>query len=558
MEFKKTTLIALFSFFLFNLTNAQIKEEVTAVQKTLPIDYTFTDGIFSPLGIITAIDNIIVESGTLNISANTTFATITVKAGAALTVDAGATLTASLLNLKSTSSLYSSFICEGNFIGVAKYHRHTEQLGTNDLISSPVSGQLFESFALQNLNIATSGLTVAFAPFNTASGAYTNYNMLSNLLTEIESGKGYRSATTDNGDLIFTGSVITSDVNNVTISDAAAGYQWNLIGNPYPSYVDFEAFFNLNKSQFQTGAYQAIYGYDGDTSDGWLIWNQAVVDSPTVIEKLAPGQAFFVKSKMGGGTVEFKSSMRCTGDSDDFIAGRSETTSPHHGFIKLNSSSNDSNYDTQIYFNSNATSGFDPGYDSGVYGQSAPAFSLYSNLVEDNTGVALAIQALNPDSMYDAVIPLGVNASQGQEITISITETDMPDTVEIYLDDTENSTSTLLTDMDYVFTTDSDISGTGRFYLRYSSDALNIDNTTLDELNIISNNSNDTIEIKGQLYNDTKAELYDINGRLILESALNSKSTTQILDVKYLIPGIYVIALNDNTNVRHSEKLIIK
>ncbi|NRD23566.1 T9SS type A sorting domain-containing protein [Winogradskyella litoriviva] len=551
MKTLKSTFLLLFAIFAFNFTNAQIS-------------YTY-NGIWSPsnpVGVSTSDDEIEIESGVAIIDANTTCSSLVINEGATVILNSGYTLTGDV-ELYSSSYSFASIISNGTVVGDVSYYRHVAQvapIGTNDLISSPLSGQLFPDFASDNVNLPALADLRAFAPYNTATGLYENYDVKLNQYTEIESGIGYRTATTDDSELVFTGEIRTDDVLDILISDDAAGSGWNLIGNPYPSYIDFASFFAVNESQLESGLAHAIYGFDGDTSDGWVIWNQAVIDAPDVPEMIAPGQAFFVKSKPGGGLIDFTTSMRCIGSSDDFIAGRSETTSPHHGHIKLNLSSNGSNFDSDFYFNDNATCGFDPGYDSGLYGSTPPEFSIYSNLIEENSGLALAIQAMNPESMDDVVIPLGVNATQGEQITISIIETDMPENINIYLEDAVTNSSMLLNSNDYVFTPTSDVAGVGRFYLRFTNpEALSIDNSKLNTISIISNNSNKTIEINGQLENDTKAELYDINGRLILESALNTNSTTQILDVRYLIPGVYVMALNgDDTNEQRVEKLLIK
>ena len=551
MKSLKTTLLLLFALSAFNALTAQVS-----------YTYNGTWSPSSPIGISTSLDDIEIESGVVHINTSTTCASLTIYEGATVFVQTGYTLTAAFVELYSTSTEFASIISYGTIVGDVSYYRHTGQVapvGTNDLIASPLSGELFLDFAGNNFNLPSSSTLRAFAPFNTTTGAYVNYDVVSNALTEIKSGQGFRTATSDGSELVFTGTVRSDDVLDIPISDDVAGGGWNLIGNPYPSYIDFALFFEINEDQLDSGAAQAVYGYDGDASDGWIVWNQAVIDSPDIPELIAPGQAFFVKSKPGGGLIDFTRGMRTIGDTDDFIAGRSATTSPHHGHIKLNSSSTGASFDTDFYFNDNATCGFDPGYDSGIYGSTPPDFSIYSNLIEDNTGVALAIQAMDTASMNDVVIALGVNATQGQEVTFSITETDMPDNIDVYLEDALTNSSMLLNTNNYVFTAGSDVSGVGRFYLRFASQALSVLNSKLDEISIISNNSNDTIEIKGQLDNDTKAELFDTNGRLILESALNTNSTTQILDVKYLIPGVYIISLNgNNANEKRVEKLIIK
>ncbi|MFD2914033.1 T9SS type A sorting domain-containing protein [Psychroserpens luteus] len=541
------------------LQNSSDEEELS--RGTLSVSYTYngTWSPSSPIGVATSIDTITLESGTVSITADTVCDNFIVNAGAGVIIDAGVTLTTAVIDLNSTSQEFSSLISNGTIVGIVNYHRYTSQIGTNDLISSPLSNQNFGSFATANDGVlAASGAVRAFAPYNTFAGAYQNYNTVAHDVTPIEAGIGYRAATVLGGTLTFTGDVRSDDVLDVPISDAVAGGAWNLIGNPYTAYIDFEDFFMLNKAQLADDSFQAIYGYNGNPSDEWTCLNQATIDAPAGTKAIAPGQAFFVKAKAGGGLIDFTTSMRCVETSDDFIAGRTTTTSPHYGYVKLGLNSVSSNFSTDFYFNTNTTQGFDSGYDSALYSQNPPAFSIYSNLIENNTGIPLGIQASNPDNLNTVAVPLGVNANQGEEVTISIIASDMLDTVDVYLQDKANNTFTLLTNSDYVFTPSTNLSGIGRFFLRFSAETLNTTESVLETLDIYSNNNEDTIVVSGQLQSDTKAKLFDINGRMVLTNSLSANNTKNTIDVSHLSAGIYVVELNNGTNERQVQKLVIR
>ncbi|NRD20013.1 fibronectin type III domain-containing protein [Winogradskyella eckloniae] len=485
-------------------------------------------------------------------------ATVTVEEGASLTVK-GDLINNGTLILESISTKYSSLIVEGTSTGDIQYKRHINfaagagsSTNANDLISAPVTGQNFGDFRAANSNILSGNiggnLAFLFGPFSTSSDAYINYSPSDDSST-LDPGKGYRTGSTDGGTYTFDGTVQTTNV-NIPINAGGAS-DWNLIGNPYPSYIDFDTFFNLIKTQLDTGSYQAIYGYDGSAHNGWTVLNNL-----TTGQLIAPGQGFFVKSKSGGGTITFTPDMRTTGTTDDFIAGRG--INAHFGFIKLNSSSADSSFNTDFYFNSNATSSLDPGYDAALYSSTPPDFSIYSYLVENNNGTPFGIQALSELAMNDVTISLGVNATQGQEVTISILETDLPDAINVYLEDTLNNTYTLLTSEDYVFTANSNISGPGRFYLRFESNALNINETLLNSVQIIANPKTKSIEINGQLDTDTSYALYDLHGRAVLKNSLDDRISNQTIDVSQLTTGIYIIELNSANNQKRIQKLVIR
>jgi len=503
---------------------------------------------------VSSSDVIVIQSGSIEILADITLSLITVETGASIAIGTGVTVTANVV-LNSGAGEFSSLISDGNIVGTVTYNRSTAQVGINELVSPPLTGQTFSVFAVSNtLNLLASGDLRAYASYVSATGVYNNLNVQVALDGNhvLAAGNGYRAATTDGGSLVYTGDVETGTV-NLTLNDS--GLAWNLIGNPYPSYLDFESFFSTNKLELDSEN-AAIYTYSGDSNNPWVVWNQATADNKDIAELIAPGQAFFVKSKVGGGSVDFTTNMRSDGnDSEDLSRG---VVSSHYGYTKLKLSSTTAEYNTEFYFNSNASEGLDPGYDASVFGSTPPAFSIYSSLIEGDASIALAIQALNNLSMDDVVVPLGVYAGQGQELTFSVAESDISDIANVYLEDTVNNTVTLLNTGDHSFTPSTDLNGIGRFYLRFETTALSDVNVDFESLKIYVNNLAKTINIDGQLQHETNAKLYDVNGRLILSHNLDTFNTNQSIDVGVLTSGVYIVELDNNTTQKRIEKLIIK
>ena len=235
------------------------------------------------------------------------------------------------------------------------------------------------------------------------------------------------------------------------------------------------------------------------------------------------------------------------------------SNSAHHGFLKLRVDSNNSHFSTDIYFNENATLGLDPGYDALIFGGNAPAFSIYSKLVEDITdGLPFSLQALSETAMDNVTIPIGLNASQGEDLMFSISQTDLPDYINISIEDAETGSITLLNNSHYQITTSTALNGYGRFYLRIESNALDINESTINNLNIYTDYTNKTININGKVNYPTEMKLYDLTGKFILENILDSNRLDHAIDVSNLDSGIYILALIDSTNQQRIEKLIIK
>ncbi|MUU77856.1 lamin tail domain-containing protein [Winogradskyella endarachnes] len=482
--------------------------------------------------------------------------------GADLTITSGNELTINSLILESTSNSYSSLISDGIITGDVTYKRHVNTFnsttgstnGQNDLISAPVTNasQDFGTFRSINTNIPSgtvSGGTTTFYLFgpydnNAASNPYTLFSDADDA-TIITAGTGYRTASTNTSTFTFTGDVLTGTV-PVTITTGTEN-SWNLIGNPYSSYINSTDFLNEN-SAILDSEYLAIYGYDGDAANGWTVVNLANDIN------LTPGQGFMVFTDELSATVNFTPTMRRLTGGDDFIEGRSQETNVHFGLKIQNSTSS---YGTDFYFNNSATSSLDPGYDSAIFSVQLPDLYMYSHLVENNTGRALAIQSLNDTDLTDITIPLGVHTNALEQITFSIDESTLPSNVDVYLEDNAENTFTLLTAGDYTITPNTNLNGTGRFYLRFTTTALSVIDTTLNSINIYNNTNDKTIVVAGELIEETIAKLYDIQGRLVSTTVLNSNYQTQSIAVDHLNTGVYIIELN-NTKQNKKQKLILR
>ncbi|MEY8847895.1 lamin tail domain-containing protein [Psychroserpens sp. XS_ASV72] len=532
-----------------------------------PVTYTF-NGTWSPNdpnGTATASDDIVIESGDAVIISNTTCNSVTVNPGAGLTVNTGVTLEATNgLTLESTSTSYSSLILDGSVTGTLSYERHvningTGSTGSNDLVSAPLTGQAFSDFAAANPNLFDNGAGTLFlfGPFDKTTGDFVTY--ADTEAATLDASIGYRAATDDNGSLTFTGAAENGTVNNNILNSGPVRQEWNLVGNPYPSYLNVQDFLthevdtgvtNLNLFDAPSAA---IYGYDGSATNGWTIYNLATTTPSTVI---APGQGFFVSAdaaNVAAYDLEFTPAMRSTGNTDDFIVGRNAELK----YLVLNLASGNKSNNTEFYFNSNATQGFDLGYDAEVWSGVASEFAVYSHLVQANNGESMALQALNISDLSDVTIPLGVNANAGEQITFSIADTTLPSSVNVYLEDVATNTVTLLNNSDYVMTPNANLSGTGRFYLRYSEDALSTIENSIDKLNIFALNSSDQIVVSGQLFENTNLDLYDIQGRKVLSTKLDESLLQNRIDVSNINSGVYLVTVQ-NSNHSITKKVILK
>ncbi|WP_412984107.1 T9SS type A sorting domain-containing protein [Pontimicrobium sp. IMCC45349] len=509
-------------------------------------------------------DITVMNGATLEINSNDiTIKSLTVDAGGIVTIKKGNSLIISnnltnngTLTLESDSNEFSSLIINGIASGNINYERFTAQVGptgTNDLVSPPVADQQFGAFATANNGVlAASGDLRAFAPFDkTAPTAdYVNYDVTVNNTTTINPGTGYRAGTITGSTLTFNGTVNTASV-NVPISHSGNGYEaWNLVGNPYPSYLSLNEFLTENTSELDPSAV-AVYGYDGDASDGWHIWNAAYeLANPGSL--IAPGQGFFVASKTGGGSIDFTTTMRNTGSSDDFIGG--DVMNPNFALTSLELTKEANLFNTDIYFIDGQTRGLDAGYDAAAFNNNA---NIFTALVENNNGVNMAIQALPYNDFNDVVVPLGIKANAGEQVTIGLGNNTIPNTINIYLEDTINNTWTLLNNEDYTFTPSNTLNETGQLYIHFNADTLSNSESTLNNITIYTPNNSNNIIIKGQLLDNTNFSLFDVQGRIVMTKLLDSNNNTNAINISNLSSGIYIAQITSN-GINKTQKIIVE
>jgi hypothetical protein len=516
--------------------------------------------------------DIVVRAGNPTISSSSSWDSVTVNAGAGLTIGSGTNLTTTNgIDLNSASRRFSSLISDGTINGTVNYNRYTNKIGSgisggNDLVSAPLSGQSFLNFAAANPDLASNPADIsakAFATYNNVTGNYENYDTDSEpgLTADLLDGKGYRAATTDGSPLMFTGTVNTGTI-NTTIA-IGTGSIWNLVGNPFPSYLDAQAFLTANGSVIDETVldptYNAIYGYN-DSTDGtsggsiWTIINS--LQNPG--KNIAPGQGFFVASNDVGGAdnLTFAPGMRTMTGTDDFILGRTAQDSAiSHLSLMINNSTN--TYKTDFYFTDNSSLGLDPGYDAGSFDAAELEFSLYSHLVTENSGIDMAIQALANSDINDVVIPLGINAVQGQQIKVSISESDLTETTLVYLEDNVANTFTLLNTNDYIFTPLDDLTGVGRFFLHYSSTTLSLNDENLSGLQIFTSANPKLLHVNGKLSDSSILDLYDIQGRLVLTKKLDINNNSNVIGIESIGLGVYIVKLKIG-GLTKTQKVIIR
>ena len=516
--------------------------------------------------------------GTMSITGNVdNDNSITINEGSIMTLSSTSNILAEgSMVINSSSSTFGSLVMPGGaFTPDAggwsfEYGRYVNSVaGGWDLISAPVSGLTISSFVDTNSDVATNGSS----PTQYAVGVYTNtaaasaagnewqnYTSSSVGSTEFEDSKGYQMATTGGSKVEFRGvphtgtqtiDIVYSETGVGPDNVASDGSRFNLVGNPYPSYITVTDFINTNTSSLGGAGHQAVQGWTGS---GYTTKNLASGGY------IAPGQGFMVAAvgpSVGDtATITFNVGMMTSSASgaNDFV---SSMMNDNRSELFLSFNQNQIEKSTEIYFLDNVTDLLDSGYDAYVFGLEDA--KIYTRLVQDDEGVNLAIQSLAYSEMWDKVIPLGLNALGGEEMTVSISHRTTPADLNIYLEDTEEGTMTNLLEEDFVLTPAADLGGVGRFFIHMTADTMSNEDISTSMLNAYkaANANYITIEGLATQSNNINVSLFNILGRKVLNTSLSNSMNTQTISTVGMASGIYVIELESGTD-RLTKKLIIQ
>ena len=485
--------------------------------------------------------------------------------------DSNTTLTnTGTIRILSSGSAFGSLLLSGTYSesgsGTIQYSRYIAGTDYWDLIGPPLSGYSVEDFTFDNTDIATNGsspTTYAVGYYTNTSaasssnGGWTNYTS-DTYSTNMISGKGYQmstNGTATGAEVNFEGTLLTSNVQiTVTTNEAgnvsnSDGTKFELISNPYASYVSTTDFINAHKDTQLHASHAAIYGWDGT---GYDTYNLAAPGN-----NIAPGQGFFIGVRGSAGTsqtVTFTTAMQNTTGTGDFNEYDTMDNSAEL-FIQL--SQNNSDKRTRIFFLPQGTDGLDVGYDAA--GLDLGAYSIYTRLISDDVGVNMDIQTLNFDNMLGKIIPLGVNIQAGSDAELSILNSTVNSDYYVYLEDSVTGEFIDLTEENYVINSDSNIEGVGRFFIHMTADTMSSGEVSTSMLNAYKEIDASYITIEGLATqtNETKVSLYNILGREVLATTLNNNMGTQTISTVGLSAGIYVIELESGSD-RLTKKLLIK
>jgi len=351
----------------------------------------------------TAFNNVAIN-GAVTVDQDIAISDFTVLPKSSVSINSGKKLSCSDFYLQSDSTGTASFISD--VFGLKAIAEQYLKSGRNWYIASPITS-------------AQSGVIKS----TTANKLWTNNESTQTWIEIVDTTtpmsvmKGYVANVANNGVISFTGNLNTgtqsiSNLSRTGTSNAGRGF--NLVGNPYPSCVNWELATKSNLEPtmwYRTKNTNSAYVFDTYNADSHIGTNNN--GNGSVTKFIPPMQAVWVRVNADNvsGQLSFDNSMRSHPNANNLKADYEISN------IRLTVSNGKNSDETILVFNEQAGNGFDSFDSEKMFNTNNDMPELFT--LADNE--KLVINGMKPiDS--SKVIPLGFKTAKAGTFLISITE----------------------------------------------------------------------------------------------------------------------------------------
>ncbi len=483
----------------------------------------------------TAVSDVIIPTGITNMPHITALPSnpaicrnITIQNGALLTIDIGKSLTIEgdlMLNgpqaliIKSDNNGVGSIITKGNISyqnsGSVKVERWVSSSypGSDnhwEYLSSPVADASSSIFTAPNRSLWWANETINnWATISNASPV--NLTVMKGYSRKYVQSEG-------DGDMVknFIGSLNTGPLSvSLTRTENApsTGHGWNLVGNPYPGPIDWDA-----SGWTKTNVLNAIYFRHNGNICSYI--DGIGTGSPVATSIIPAMQAFWVRVPDGfsTGTLSCNNNVRVHNPTQVYKTLQNDNTL--HLFVMNHANSYTD--DTYVRFKDYASDTFDGSYDAfKIFAPDTLYPQLYTIL---NGSDFISINTFNTLT-GEKLVPLGFKSTVSGQFTITA---DMVSTFNgeghtVYLEDLLNGNIQDLADNNsYVFSS-SPCNNTSRFMLHFNPTITGITPTASGTVHIYTNE--DGIQITANENLNGELIIYDLLGQIIFHRTISGTTS---------------------------------
>jgi len=422
-----------------------------------------------------------------------------------------------VFNLMSSATGEGSLIVDGSLLGSGTYNVERYLTASQwHLVSSPITAGtagVFHGIWLRSYDESTNSF-----------GEYIVSDA-----TPMPTGQGFSVWAPSAQTRMFSGTVNHGTIGPVSVQlTGAAGPNtgWNLIGNPYPSAIDWDAASGWSRTNIS----DAVYVWNGTQYATYVGGIPANGGS----RYIAPTQGFFVQATSSGASIGMDNGIRL----HNGVNYLKETTEPMD-IVRISIVGNGFSDETVLAVRSGALNVFDPTTDAIKLTGSSEAPSLYTTKDDDSE---LTISCLN--SVADIVGKnLNISYAFEGEHVMNWTHSIQSGSIPVLYD---NIVETVIPpDQPYTYLSSFSDPDDRFSFIEMTKSEL------FDVSCIYSNVYNNCLRIFGTANSDVVAQVYNVQGQKVLEFIGTE------YNVDFLSAGVYLIRITtDNKEV--VEKLVIK
>jgi hypothetical protein len=320
--------------------------------------------------------------------------------------------------------------------------------------SSPFQAATVNGFA-DDINLASpTTLFYRYDESRTASG-WVNYKNIANVLNPMQ-GYAVNLGSSAAANTIDITGVVNNGNMSVTLYNHNNTYTkgFNLVGNPYPSPINWDAASGWTKTNIDNAVYYFKASATDQYGGTYSTYINGISSDGSATNIVPSMQGFFVHVSDGGwpvtGTLGFSNSVRMTDQTHPFLkSGKMRAAS----LLRITATFSDdinSSDPVVIYFNDKADEAFDSELDAlKILNTDLKVPNLYTVTPE---GAKLSICALPNTTDTVEIVPLGLKLNKSGNVIFRIRDFDetMISVKRIYLTDIVAGTEQdLLPDMEY-------------------------------------------------------------------------------------------------------------
>jgi len=472
---------------------------------------------------------------------------LVVNAGKQTSITSGTLAVGGNMTLKSDATNgTATFIDNGGALSVGANKTYVEQYltsGRNWYIASPVSAATSNVFAASATN----------PMYYYVETTPNVWSQITNTSTNLDAKKGY--ITNINSDRVVTFNGGSLNTGTQTISDLTSGGAsftgFYLVGNPYPSYLNWSTTTKTNVSSSiwyrskSTGAYlfqtYNVSGVGIGTNGGTNL--------------IPPMQAFWVKVTSATGSISLTNDDRTHVDQSVLTNRLKTPVLDSRIIVRLQVSNSINSDETVIYTDNEASNSLDRFDSNKMFNNDTSVPEVYTSLGTEKLAIN-GYKCLTDNQ----VIPLGFKSNKTDTFSIKAIELkNMPANAKLILVDMlqDNTEFDLTTGEEYSFVSD-EVNSNTRFSVIYKvSDTTNDLNKSqsINSQVFVSKNSNNQIVINCTETNSKEGFISVCNA--VGQNVFSTQTTgTNTIINKCFNPGAYIVAVVVSGN-RTTKRIIL-